>query len=316
MQPEHKQTESAAGMLLGFERSESETSPSLVKIRLPGDLSHRDVYCYVLSMAGRPLILLANDDGIDSPGLVAAAEALLPTADILAVAPKSHQSAAGRALQGPPEAVFEPRTLDAAGAKLKAWCLDASPAITVRHALQCLCAERWPDVMVSGINYGENLGTNVSASGTVGAAIEAAICDIKALAVSFEVPPEFHYSCGNVDWRGAKEVLERVVRQLTVSIWPEDVDIVKVDIPESANKNTPWRACRQSREPGWWGFVPDARYNTPVGETIGKKGPRSGKSGKPYDDLTAFRQRREVAITPLSLDMSSRVNLEEIRGLF
>jgi len=267
-------------------------------------------------MAGKPLILLANDDGIDSPGLAAAAEALLPITDILVAAPKFQQSAAGRALQGPSEAVFESHTLNVGGANFPAWCLDASPATTVRHALQCLCAERWPDMVISGINYGENLGTNVSASGTVGAAIQAAIWGVRALAVSFEVPYEFHYTHGDVNWNGAKEVLERAAKQLLASIWPEDVDIIKVDIPETADKTTPWRACRQSREPGWWGLVPNAKYDTPLGRTAGQRGPRPGKFGKPYDDLTALHHRREVAITPLSLDMSSRVHLEEIRKLF
>jgi len=266
-------------------------------------------------MAGKPLILLANDDGIDSPGLEAAAEALLSTADILVAAPKFQQTASGRALQGPPEAIFEPRALNVTGTNLAAWCLDASPATTVRHALQCLCTERWPDMLVSGINYGENLGTNVSASGTVGAAIQAAIWGIRAMAVSFEVPYEFHYTHGDVDWSGAKDALERAVRQLLVTIWPEDVDIIKVDIPDSVDRTTPWRVCRQSREPGWWGFVPDARFDTPVGETIGRRGPRPGKSGQPCDDLTALHHMKEVAVTPLSLDMSSRVCLEEIHEL-
>ena len=267
-------------------------------------------------MAEKPLILLANDDGIDSPGLVAAAEALLSAADILVVAPKFQQTASGRALQGPPEAVFEPRTLNVAGTDFTAWCLNASPATTVRHALQCLCTERWPDMMVSGINYGENLGTNVSASGTVGAAIQAATWDIRALAVSFEVPYEYHYTYGDVDWRGAREVLERAAKQLLIAIWPEDVDIIKVDIPDTADRTTPWRVCRQSREPGWWGFVPSARFDTPVGKTIGQRGPRPGKSGQPCDDLTALHHKKEVAITPLSLNMSSRVRLEEIHKLF
>jgi len=260
--------------------------------------------------------MLSNDDGIESPGLVAAIEALLPIADVLVAAPKFQQTTAGCALQGPSEAVFESRILNVAGSSFAAWCLDGSPATTVRHALQCLCKERWPDMMVSGINYGENLGTDVSISGTVGAAIQAAIWDIRAIAVSFEVPYEFHYTYGDVDWKGPKEVLERAAKRLLAAIWPKDVHVIKVDIPEMADKNTPWRACRQSREPGWWGFVPSANYDTPVGKTIGRRGPRPGKFEKPCDDLAALLYRREVAITPLSLDMSSRVRLEEIRKLF
>ena len=196
---------------------------------------------YAPYMDTRPLILITNDDGIDSPGLHAAVEALMPMADIIIAAPVDQQTASGRSLRALPEAVFEPRSIDIDGKDIKGWCLNASPATTVRHALQCLCTDRKPDMVVSGINFGENIGTNVTASGTVGAAIQSAVWDIKSLAVSLEVPPEFHYEHGEVDWSEAILILRRAVVKFLASDWPRDVYILKIDIPDTADQNTLWR---------------------------------------------------------------------------
>lgn len=267
-------------------------------------------------MDPRPLILISNDDGIDSPGLHAAVEALYREADLIIAAPTRQQTAMGRALQHDPAAVFERRVLDIDGTDVEAWCLDSSPAVAVRHALQCLCINRKPDMVISGINFGENVGTNVTASGTVGAAIQAAVWDYKSLAVSLEVPQEFHYEHGEVDWNGAMEVLRKTVHAFLAVDWPEDVHVLKVDIPDDADGRTPWQAARQSREPGWWGRVPDPRPDSATGRTIGERGPRPGRSLSRGDDMHTLLKDRKVVITPLSVDMSSRVDLKDIERLF
>ena len=267
-------------------------------------------------MKTRPLILITNDDGIDSPGLHAAAEALMPFADLVIAAPAEQQTASGRSLRAARDAVFESRKIDIKGKEVEGWCLDASPATTVRHALQCLCIDRKPDMVVSGINFGENIGTNVTASGTVGAAIQSAVWGYKSLAVSMEVPQEFHYQLGEVDWSGALVILRKAAEKFLVSDWPEDVHILKIDIPDSAGADTPWVVCRQSREPGWWSFVPDARPDAPAGSAIGKRGPRPGKTWSRDDDMAVLREDRNVAITPLSVNMSSRVDFIEVENLF
>ncbi len=271
---------------------------------------------YALMMLTRPLILISNDDGIDSPGLHAAAEALMPIADLIIAAPADQQTASGRSLRASPEAVFESRIIDINGMDIEGWCLNASPATTVRHALQCLCQKRKPDMVVSGINFGENIGTNVTASGTVGAAIQSAVWDYKSLAVSLEVPQAFHYEHGEVDWTQAILILRKATEKFLVSDWPADVHIMKIDIPDSADLNTPWKVCRQSREPGWWGFVPDASPRSTAGSTIGKRGPRPGESWDEDDDMAVLLGKREVTITPLSIDMSSRIALDEVGKLF
>ncbi len=271
---------------------------------------------YALDMETRPLILISNDDGIESPGLHAAAEALLPFADLIIAAPAEQQTASGRSLRALPEAVFESRIIDINGKEIEGWCLSASPATTVRHALQCLCIERKPDMVVSGINFGENIGTNVTASGTVGAAIQSAVWDYKSLAVSMEVPQAFHYEHGEVDWSQAILILRKAVQKFLAVDWPEDVHVLKIDIPDTADQNTPWVACRQSREPGWWGFVPDATAESPAGNAIGKRGPRPGKSWNLNDDMGTLLEGRNITVTPLSVDMSSRVSLDEVDKLF
>ena len=266
-------------------------------------------------MSLRPLILISNDDGIDSPGLHAAAEALLPVADLIIAAPSDQQTAAGRSLRAAPESVFEERTIDINGRKIGGWCLEASPATTVRHALQCLTPDRVPDMVVSGINFGENIGTNVTASGTVGAAIQAAEWDIKALAVSLEVPQEYHYIHGEVDWSAAVRILRKAALILLDGEWPDDVHIMKIDIPDNADDITEWEVTRQSREPGWYGVVPDAHVKSPAGTTVGKRGPRPGKKWQDGDDMAVLLGDRKVTFTPLSLDMSSRVEKDVIRLL-
>ena len=267
-------------------------------------------------MDKQPLVLITNDDGIDSPGLHAAVEALMPMADLLIAAPAGQQSAAGRAFRAGPDAVFQRREIDIHGKPVEGWCLDASPATTVRHALQCLMSGRRPDMVVSGINFGENLGTNVTASGTVGAAIQSAVWDCKSLAVSLEVPQEFHYIHGEVDWNPAILILRRAAECFLAADWPADVHVLKIDIPDTADENTPWQVCRQSREPGWWGMVPEPHPGAAAGATVGERGPRPGRQWEEDGDGGVLLVRREVAITPLSVDMSSRVRLGEVSAMF
>ncbi len=269
----------------------------------------------LLLMSVRPLILISNDDGIDSPGLHAAVEALLPVADLIIAAPADQQTAAGRSLRAAPESVFEKRTIDINGRSVDGWCLEASPATTVRHALQCLTPTRVPDMVVSGINFGENIGTNVTASGTVGAAIQAAEWDINALAVTLDVHQEYHYIHGEVDWNVAVRILRKAALILLEPDWPEDVHIMKIDIPDNADENTEWKVTRQSREPGWYGVVPEAHTKSPAGTTVGMRGPRPGKKWRDDDDMAVLLGERKVTFTPLSLDMSSRVHKDSIYTL-
>ena len=121
----------------------------------------------------QPLILITNDDGVHSKGLWAAAEALAALGEVLVVAPEEEQSSTGRSL--PRSSLGRIRKVEAEvnGQMVTGYSVHGSPAQTVQHALLEL-VPRPPDLVVSGINYGENIGTSVTISGTVGAAFEAA----------------------------------------------------------------------------------------------------------------------------------------------
>jgi 5'-nucleotidase len=121
-----------------------------------------------------PLILVTNDDGILSPGLRAAAEAVAGLGELLLAAPATQQTSMSRAFSHDTDAgVIERVEMRVGGRAVPAYAVSGSPALTVTHAVLEL-AERPVGLCVSGVNYGENIGGSIGVSGTVGAALEAA----------------------------------------------------------------------------------------------------------------------------------------------
>jgi 5'/3'-nucleotidase len=121
-------------------------------------------------------ILLTNDDGYQAPGLLALADALKDFATISIVAPSTEQSGAAQSLT-----LRQPIVCNAIADRQ--WAIDGTPADCVIVALHKLLPEK-PDLVISGINAGANLGENIYYSGTVGAARESALHHIPSLAMS------------------------------------------------------------------------------------------------------------------------------------
>jgi 5'-nucleotidase len=131
-------------------------------------------------MDNRPLILLTNDDGVRATGLCALREALLDVARTVVVAPAEEQSACSHA-------VTLKRPLRCTQHDEDVYSLDGTPADCVYLALfGDRFLPRRPDLVLSGINHGANLGTDVFYSGTVAGAREAAIRGIAAMALSYQ----------------------------------------------------------------------------------------------------------------------------------
>ena len=162
------------------------------------------------AFAGEPIhVLVANDDGIDSPGLVAIAAVLVadPGYRVTVVAPKTQQSVSGHALITRREVEV---TEHAPVAGAIAWAVDATPATVARIALTALLLDDRPDLVVSGINQGENDGLGAWTSGTVAVAREGAYAGIPAIAVSVQLnwddpKPDFSAAA-----RWAKPVIDAV----------------------------------------------------------------------------------------------------------
>ena len=126
-------------------------------------------------------VLVTNDDGIDVHGLTILVEALAQHADVYVVAPKEQQSGKSHSITFMREVTPEERDVKGAVA---AWVLDGTPADCIVVACRCLPAK--PDIVFSGINHGENAGIDVLYSGTVGAAMEALVQRIPAIAFSLK----------------------------------------------------------------------------------------------------------------------------------
>jgi 5'-nucleotidase len=138
----------------------------------------------------KPLILLSNDDGYFSRGIRAMRAALSTVADVVTVAPETEQSAASHALT-------LHRPLRLRSVEPGVFAVDGTPADCVYVALHSAgrVLPRLPDVVVSGLNHGLNLGQDVFYSGTVAAAREAALRGVPALATSAHPKTDFEAAC-------------------------------------------------------------------------------------------------------------------------
>ena len=166
-------------------------------------------------------LLLCNDDGIDASGIAALEEALAPLGTVWVVAPESEQSAASHALT-----MHKP--LRAHRHAERHWAISGTPADCIYLGLNHLLPGR-PDVVVSGINRGSNLGNDVFYSGTVAAAMEAALHGLPATAVSLHLEPgdrERH-------WATAGGVARRVVEGLRDHPLADGV-FLNVNVPNCA----------------------------------------------------------------------------------
>jgi 5'-nucleotidase len=128
----------------------------------------------------RPLILVSNDDGVNAPGLKASIEMLVPFGDLFVVAPDAPRSGASHALT-----VTTPITVNQVEetAGMKVYACSGTPTDCVKVAMSCLLPRK-PDLMISGINHGSNSSVSVIYSGTMGAAIEAAMLGIPSIGFS------------------------------------------------------------------------------------------------------------------------------------
>jgi 5'-nucleotidase len=260
-------------------------------------------------------ILLTNDDGIHSPGLWAAAGELAQLGFVTVVAPREQYSGAGRSLPTNSDGIIETKQVQVNGQDWTVYAVGGSPAQAVLHgALEILPVK--PDLVVSGINFGENLGTGVTVSGTVGAALEAAGIGIPALAISLETLIEHHYSLSdNVDFRAAAHFTGSFARILLNQDMPSDMDVLKVDVPINATQKTPWEITRISRVRLFEAFPPKrASWLTPG--RVGYRFSKDWQKAEPGTDVHALRINKTVSVTPLSLDLTSRIDLQDLDRIF
>lgn len=265
-------------------------------------------------MTKKPQILLTNDDGIKSPGLWAAAEALDALGYVTVIAPREQASGTGRSFPSTYDGQVHAEKLLVNGKEWTVHALGGTPAMAVLYGIFDLIPGK-PDLIVSGINYGLNVGSGVTISGTVGAALEGAAASIPSLAVSLETEKEYHASYSlDIDFKSAGYFTKYFAERLLARSMPPDVDVLKVEVPADATPETPWETTRLSTLRFYRPTPPEEKSDRGVkglGYEISPDFDRSPAG----TDSHAVVNRRVVAVTPLSLDLTSRVDLRQLKQL-
>jgi 5'-nucleotidase len=263
-------------------------------------------------MKTKPQILLTNDDGIKSPGLWAAAEALDELGFVTVIAPRDQASGTGRSFPSTYDGQVHEEKLHVNGKDWTVHALGGTPAMAVLYGIFDLIPGK-PDLIVSGINYGLNVGTGVTISGTVGAALEGAAAGIPSLAISLETEKEFHASYSlEIDFNVAGYFTKYFAQRLLSTTMPPDVDVLKVEIPADATQQTPWQTTRLSTLRFYEPTPPEEKTGRGV-KALGYEIARDFNQSPPGTDSHAVVNQRIVSVTPLSLDLTSRVDLEELK---
>jgi len=244
-------------------------------------------------MAKSPRILVTNDDGYTSEGIQVLADALEGLGEIWVVAPNSEQSAVSHALT-----LDRPLRIERLGERRVA--VDGTPTDCVALGISNLMADRLPDLVVSGINFGFNMGADVHYSGTVSAAFEGVILGVPAIAVSLGVGEglDFHLAA-------------RFARELAGSILDNGLardTLLNVNVP--VGKPLGVRLTRLGVRRYTEGVI---EGTDPRGRQIFWIG-----GGKPVWEPIPETDFHEVAsgyvsVTPLHLDMTDRRSLEKLR---
>ena len=262
-----------------------------------------------MTLSAKPTILFTNDDGIRSPGLWAAVEAFRGLGRLLVAAPREQQSGMGRSLPHYSEGRIFPYDLPIDCDDCVAFAVDGTPAQAVQHAVLELAEEK-PALLVSGINYGENTGNGVTISGTVGAALEAASLGIPAIAVSLQTPTGLHLSYSNeVDFGVSADFTRQMGSWLMQhTTLPDDVDVLKIDVPWGASAETAWRLTRLSRRRVYWPTRPERIALQDSGK-LGYSYNSDPAAAEPDSDVYALLTDKVISVTPISLDLTSRTDM-------
>jgi 5'-nucleotidase len=241
-------------------------------------------------------ILISNDDGYLAPGLNVLAAALSAIAEVTVVAPQSNRSGASNSLS-------LDRPLRVQQAENGFYFVNGTPTDCVHVALTGMLGQR-PDLVVSGINNGQNMGDDTLYSGTVAAATEGYLFGIPAIAFS---QVDHGWSHLDAAARVAREMVERRLARLAQQA---EATLLNVNIP-----NLPYEQigrCEATRLGRRHQAEPVIRELDPRGNEIFWIGPPGAtRDAGPGTDFYACAQGK-VSVTPLQVDLTHRQQLEQL----
>jgi 5'-nucleotidase len=237
-------------------------------------------------------VLITNDDGISSPGIVALVQAFERVAETYVVAPEHERSATGHAITLHKPLRAHPAAIPGSAARV--WATNGTPADCVALGMLDLLDGRRPDVVLSGINVGPNIGRDLTYSGTVSGAMEGAIFGVPSIAVSIGTfrDPNFAVA-GEVAVELARAILDRGL--------PDDT-LLNVNVPNLPREQIAGIAVTRQ---GTKRYVSRLEKRTdPRGRTYywltGEPAPLPDEEGT---DSWALA-RGQISVTPISLDLT------------
>jgi len=259
-----------------------------------------------LTLAARPgiqepasyRILVTNDDGIDTPGLIALVKAMSTLGEVVVAAPDGNRSGASQS-----SAVFAktmtatPREIEGA---TEAWALSGTPADCATFGLVSLAGERGFDLLVSGINRGSNVGEIAHYSGTIGAAIEGGMRGIPSIAISEDGRIRDHSVSADFTARFAAKLLAEGGSPgiiYTINVPSEEPQGVVVGAMKGLYVTVKGFERKQQEDGG---FLAKAQVNW--------------NNPGPAGSDTAAYQAGNIAIAPLKVDWTAYEMLETVAG--
>lgn len=244
-------------------------------------------------------ILLTNDDGILAPGLAALYRAVADLGEIDVVAPDDSQSATGHAISVLKPMVVRRLHVDQT---FHGWSVAGRPADCVKLAMLELL-DRRPDLVLSGINAGANVGINVLYSGTIAAAREGALFDVPAIAVSLELSEELDFGRAG---RVARAVIDAIL-----AAGPAPGSCLSVNIPGSHRGEPRGIRCCAQASVSWEEHY--YQQTDPSGQTVyWLDGRLPDEDAHPDSDMAALRDGY-VTVTPLRPNLTDEGQLERVR---
>jgi len=250
----------------------------------------------------RPLILVANDDGITAPGIRALVKVMNTLGDVIVVAPDGPQSGMGHAITI--EGILRCDKVTISKGPQQEYSCSGTPVDCVKLAMNQI-VPRKPDLIVSGINHGSNSSINVLYSGTMSAAVEGALEGIPSVGFSM-----LDYSW-DADFSAAEPYIKRIAQEVLAKGLPDGV-CLNVNIPKVSEE--PYKGikvCRQARAN--WVEEFDARKDPRERSYYWLTG-RFENFDRGQDTDEWALENNYLSMVPISIDMTSHDQLSNLNG--
>ena len=253
-------------------------------------------------------ILVTNDDGVNAPGLrVLERIAKSLSDDVWVVAPETNQSGASHSLT-----LQRPLRVRSYGLDENWHAVDGTPTdcvlLAVRSIVPAESGDKPIDLVLSGVNWGGNLAEDVTYSGTIAAAMEATLFNIRAFALS-----QVHRGRQDIQWQTAERHAPDLIRKLYGLPWDDDL-LININFPDCVPDEVAGHEVTFQGRRAVQGKPLEERFDPRGHPYIWIDLPAFGKSFEPGSDLQAIIDRK-ISITPIHMNLTHKESAAAIEGV-